>query len=135
MGAAMSQQQFASDNNAGLCPEALAALTEANAAAHTTGYGDDRWTERACDAIRALFEAEAEVFFFVSGTAVLTADTPGAKLTPEAVERLAASGRSFHSVKPQALSLTQATEMGTVYSLEELRALTGVARRHGLKVH
>ena len=171
----MSQQQFASDNNAALCPEALAALTEANAAGHTTGYGDDPWTERACEAIRNLFEAEAEVFFvfsgtaanalalahicrpyhaviahaeshvatdeagaagfFGGGTAVLTADTAGAKLTADAVERLAAGGRSFHSVRPQALSLTQATEMGTVYSLEELRALTAVARRHGLKVH
>ena len=171
----MTQQQFASDNNAGLCPEALAALTEANAAGHATGYGDDPWTERACAAIRALFETEAEVFFvfsgtaanalalahicrpyhaviahaeshvatdeagapsfFGGGTAMLTADTAGAKLTPEAVERLAAGGRSVHSVKPQALSLTQSTEMGTVYSLEELRTLTGVARGHGLKVH
>ena len=36
------------------------------------------------------------------------------------------SGRRFHSVKPRALSLTQATEMGTVYRLDEMRALTAV---------
>lgn len=62
--------QFASDNWAGLAPEALAALVEANAAGHAPAYGDDAWTARACDAIRALFEApEAEVFFVFSGTA------------------------------------------------------------------
>jgi threonine aldolase len=40
-----------------------------------------------------------------------------------------------HSVKPRALSLTQATEMGTVYTPSELTALTETARRHGLAVH
>ncbi len=55
--------------------------------------------------------------FFSGGASMLTADTPLAKLTPEAVEALASSGRGFHSVKPRALSLTQATEMGTVYAL------------------
>jgi threonine aldolase len=169
------QQQFASDNNAGMCPEALDALQRANSEAHAIGYGGDVWTERACDAIRALFETDCAVFFVFSGTAanalalaqvcrsyhaviahaeshvasdeagavgffgggasLLTADTPLAKLTPDAVERLAESGRGFHSVKPQALSLTQCTEMGTVYSPGELRGLCDVARSRGLKVH
>jgi threonine aldolase len=168
-------QQFASDNNAGLCPEAMAALVRANGEGHVTGYGDDAWTARACDMMRALFETQAEVFlvfsgtaanalalghicrpyhaviahaeshvatdeagaagFFSGGAAVLTADTPLAKLTPEAVERLAASGRGIHSVKPRALTLTQATELGTVYTPDEVRSLTALARRHGLKVH
>ena len=43
--------QFASDNNAGICPEALAALADANRG-HVTAYGDDDWTARACDATR-----------------------------------------------------------------------------------
>ena len=168
-------QQFASDNNAGLCPEALDALLRANREGHGAGYGDDAWTERACDRMRTLFETDAQVFFVFSGTAanalalahicrpyhaviahaeshivtdeagaagffgggaaILTADTPLAKVTPEAVEALASSGRGLHSVKPRALSVTQATEMGTVYALDELRGLTEAARRHGLKVH
>src|SRR5262245_39142343 len=37
-------QQFASDNNAGMCPEALDAFLRANAEGHATGYGDDAWT-------------------------------------------------------------------------------------------
>jgi threonine aldolase len=73
--------------------------------------------------------------FFSGGSALLTASTPLAKLTPEAVDTLARSGRGIHSVKPRALSLTQATEMGTVYTRSELAALAEVARRHGLAVH
>ena len=142
---------------------------------HTAGYGDDAWTERACDRLRALLETDCAVFlvfngtaanalalaqlcrsyhavvahadshiatdeagavgFFSGGASLLTADTPFAKLTPAAVEALAGSGRGVHSVKPRALSLTQATEMGTVYTREELIALTETARRLGLKVH
>ncbi|MBO0766877.1 MAG: low specificity L-threonine aldolase [Hyphomicrobiaceae bacterium] len=168
-------QQFASDNNAGLCPEALDALVAANRQGHAMGYGEDAWTERACERLRALFETDCAVFFafngtaanslalaqlcrpyhaviahaeshvatdeagapafFSGGAALLTVDTPLAKLTPAAVEALAASGRGVHSVKPRALSLTQATEMGTVYTRDELAALTEAARRFGLKVH
>ncbi len=168
-------QQFASDNNAGICPEALEALLRANAEGHVTGYGDDPWTGKACDLLRQLFETDCAVFLVFSGTAanalalghicrpyhaviahaeshvatdeagaagfysggasLLTADTPIAKLTPEAVEALVAKGRGIHSVKPRVLSLTQATEMGTVYARREVEALTGTARRHGLKVH
>jgi threonine aldolase len=73
--------------------------------------------------------------FFSGGATLITADTPLAKLTPEVVSQLATSGRGFHSVKPRALTLTQATEMGTVYSLDELRRLAAVAREHVLKVH
>jgi len=168
-------QQFASDNNTGMCPEALEAFLGANAEGHATGYGDDAWTGKACDLLRGLFECDCAVFFVFSGTAanalalaqicrpydaviahaeshvemdeagasgffaggakVATAETPLAKLTPEAVEALAGKGRGFHSTKPRVLSLTQATEMGTVYTSDELRALTETARRHALKVH
>ena len=61
--------QFASDNTAGICPEAWAALQAANAG-YAPSYGDDAWTERACAQIRALFEHDsAEVFFVFNGTA------------------------------------------------------------------
>ena len=62
-------QQFASDNYAGICPEAWAAMAEANQG-HATAYGDDPWTQRASDAFRELFEKpDAEVFFAFNGTA------------------------------------------------------------------
>ena len=61
-------RQFASDNYAGVCPEAWAAMTEANAH-HERSYGDDRWTEQAANLIRELFETDCEVFFTFNGTA------------------------------------------------------------------
>lgn len=62
-------RSFRSDNNAGICPEAMQALAEANDGAHATGYGDDPWTERAGRAFRGLFGDESAVFFVATGTA------------------------------------------------------------------
>jgi threonine aldolase len=61
-------QQFASDNYAGICPEAWQALEAANRG-HVTAYGDDPWTAKASDAFRALFETDCEVYFVFNGTA------------------------------------------------------------------
>jgi len=168
-------QQFASDNNAGLCPEAVAALIRANAEGHAPAYGEDSWSRRAMARLRELFESDCAVFFVANGTAAnglalgqlcrpyhaviahalshvetdeagacgffsggartLSAETPLGKLTPEAVEELVGRGRGVHAVKPRALSLTEATELGTVYTLQEVRELCAIARRHHLKVH
>jgi threonine aldolase len=73
--------------------------------------------------------------FFSGGATLMTADTPLGKLNPEAVERLVARFSGVHHVKARAVSITQSTEMGTVYSLAEFADVCGVARRHGLKVH
>ena len=62
------RQQFASDNYAGICPEAWQAMQAANRG-HVTSYGDDPWTEKAADAFRNLFEAACEVYFVFNGTA------------------------------------------------------------------
>ena len=45
---------FRSDNNAGLCPEALRALTDANSIGHQTGYGDDAVTAETVGLVRAM---------------------------------------------------------------------------------
>lgn len=63
---------FRSDNNAGLCPEAMEAIREANDGSHQIGYGDDAFTSRAAAAFRDLFGAEAAVFFVATGTAANT---------------------------------------------------------------
>ncbi len=62
------EQQFASDNYAGICPEAWQAMEAANRG-HVTSYGDDPWTAQAADAFRSLFETECEVYFVFNGTA------------------------------------------------------------------
>jgi len=62
-------QQFASDNYAGICPEAWAAMQAANAGS-MPAYGEDPWTARAADAFRDLFDKpDAQVFFAFNGTA------------------------------------------------------------------
>ncbi len=60
--------QFASDNNAGICPEAWEAMAKANVG-HAAGYGDDAWTRGAADAVRAAFDCDAPVYFVFNGTA------------------------------------------------------------------
>ena len=62
---------FRSDNNAGVTPEALAAIRDA-ATGHAVGYGDDEWSARAVAAVRGLFGESAEVFFVATGTAANT---------------------------------------------------------------
>ena len=69
---AMSQSgerhEFASDNTAGICPEAWAALENANTN-EVSSYGEDRWTARVCDRIREIFETDCDVYFVFNGTA------------------------------------------------------------------
>ena len=55
-------QQFASDNYSGICPEAWAAMQEANAG-HCPSYGDDAHTAEARRRFAELFETECDVFF------------------------------------------------------------------------
>src|SRR5947207_13910136 len=62
-----NRRQFASDNYAGICPEAWAALSEANAG-HEVNYGNDTWTQKAADLLREIFERDCEVFFVFNGT-------------------------------------------------------------------
>ncbi|AKJ28466.1 threonine aldolase family protein [Caldimonas brevitalea] len=174
------RQHFASDNYAGMCPEATHWFLEANNSGHQPGYGEDIWTQRSTDMLRELFQTECDVYFVFNGTAanslalasmcqsyhsvictpvahvetdecggpeffsngskLLTAEaeSPAArlgKLTPEAVEQLVTKRSDIHYPKPKVVSLTQATELGTVYTVDEVRAITEVARRQRLKVH
>src|SRR5882757_6698015 len=167
-------QQFASDNYSGICPEAWAAMAEANPG-HTPGYGEDAWTAKAADAFRALFETNCEVFFAFNGTAanslalaslcqsyhsvicsdvahvetdecgapeffsngskLLVAPSAGGKLTPDAIRAIATNRSDIHFPKPRVVTITQATETGQVYSLDEIRALSAACRELGLRLH
>jgi threonine aldolase len=54
---------------------------------------------------------------------------------PEAVAHAVTRRSDIHYPKPRALSLTQVTELGTAYGVEELGVLCETARRYGLRVH
>jgi threonine aldolase len=75
--------------------------------------------------------------FFTGGAKLIGLPADDGKIKPEQVARAIAFAEDMgvHHVKPGALSLSQATEWGTVYELAEVSALTAVARRHGLPVH
>jgi threonine aldolase len=71
----------------------------------------------------------------IAGVKLLLAAGEQGKLTPAAVERLIVRLGDEHAVQPRVVSLTQATELGTVYGIEEIRDLAALAHRHGLVVH
>lgn len=171
---AISPQQFASDNYAGICPEAWAEMERANGGS-AIAYGDDEWTERAANAFRQLFETDCEVFFVFNGTAanslalaalcqsyhsvicastahvetdecgapeffsngskLLSAPASAPKLTPELIRTIATSRSDIHFPKPAVVTITQPTETGLVYTVEEVKAISAVCRELGLKLH
>lgn len=166
--------EFASDNTAGMAPEALAAVVAANDG-FSQAYGRDQVTGRAADLLRELLDADADIHFVSSGTAAnglalgglcrsyeavlafegahIWTDEAGApsffghglkviglpgasgKIDPAGLEAALAVPDASHRQSPAALSITNATEYGAVYSAEEISALTGAARARGLRVH
>lgn len=166
--------RFFSDNAAAACPEALAAIAEADRL--DTAYDGDVWSKRLNGAFSDLFGAEVEAMWVATGTAanslalaalcpphgsivchrdahiqndecgapefythgakLLLAEGEGAKVTPSTVEALLATVRNdVHQVQPAALSITNATEYGLVYTPEETAALGALCRERGLGFH
>src|SRR5207244_484218 len=170
----VERHEFSSDNVAPICPEAWAALQEANAH-YAPSYGEDRWTARACDRIHEIFETDCDVYFVFTGTAAnalslaqlcksfqsvichqhshMQTDECGAcefftggsklllvggadgKIDINQVEALLARQSDVHSHKTGAISITQATECGTLYTRDEIAAITDLARNHQLFLH
>ena len=164
---------FASDNNSGIHPEILNAISAANTG-HAVGYGGDEITEKAIKRFKQEFGEQTEVFFVFNGTganvlglstlthsfnAVICADTAhiqtdecgapekltGCKLLPVNTIKgkiLPAGiikylhGFDFeHHSQPKVISISQVTELGTVYTLDEIKAITALAHEFGLFVH
>lgn len=73
--------------------------------------------------------------FFTGGSKLVLVQGAQGKLDLASMRAALAKHRELHSHKPGAISLTQSTELGTVYSLEELHRLAVFARDHGLRVH
>lgn len=71
----------------------------------------------------------------VLGVKLHDVDTTDAKVTPDHLHQLATALGNVHHVQPGVVSLTQATELGTLYTLEEIRSLCDVAHSYGMRVH
>jgi threonine aldolase len=164
---------FASDNYAGIHPEVLEAIAEANGG-HQVAYGEDVYTARLHEVVREHFGGDAEVFPVFNGTGanvtaltgalprwgavvaastahihtdeggapermtglkLLTVDTPDGKLTPELIDTQAWGWGDEHRAQPLAVSITNSTELGTVYTVDEIRAICDHAHAVGMRVH
>ena len=166
-------RSFASDNNAGVHPEILKAITEANQG-HAVGYGDDPYTHSAERLFKKHFGDDVEVFFVFNGTAancislkaltrsyngvicaeaahiyldecgapekftgckLIPVDTENGKLTVDIVRSAYHGIGDEHHVQPKVISITQSTEVGTVYQPNEIRSLAKFAHEHEMFLH
>jgi threonine aldolase len=73
--------------------------------------------------------------FFSGGAKILLARTDDGRLDAAAVDELVTRRSDLHFPKPRLLSVTQPTELGTLYSLDRLAELGELARRRGLRLH
>ncbi|MWV59158.1 threonine aldolase family protein [Rathayibacter sp. VKM Ac-2754] len=71
----------------------------------------------------------------VGGIKILTVDTPDGKLTPALVDEQAWGFGDEHRAQPLVVSITQSTELGTVYTPQEVRALADHAHSRGMRLH
>jgi threonine aldolase len=71
----------------------------------------------------------------VAGLKLLAVDTPDGKLTPDLVEPRLVRFGDEHAVQPRVVSITQSTELGTLYTPDEIRALADQAHSHGMLLH
>jgi threonine aldolase len=164
---------FASDNNAGVHPEILEAISRVNQG-HVVAYGDDPYTRSAVKKFEEHFGPDIAVFFTFNGTganvlslqaltrsfhSVLCSDFAhiytdecgapekhtGCKLIPlphqdgkitlESIRHAYHSIGDEHHAQPRVISITQSTEMGTVYQPDEIKALAGFAHDHDMFLH
>jgi threonine aldolase len=166
-------RSFASDNNAAVHPDVLAALARVNNG-HVVGYGDDPFTASAVQKFEERFGPGIGVFFVFNGTganvlslqalarsyeAVICTEmahiytdecgapekltgskliplhAPDGKLTVELVSHAYHGIGDQHHVQPKVISITQASELGTVYQPDEVRALATYAHERNLYLH
>jgi threonine aldolase len=73
--------------------------------------------------------------FYSNGAKLLLGQGIQGKLQPASIDAIVHSGRGIHFPKPRAVSITQATELGTVYTPGELLEIYKVAKKHDLRIH
>lgn len=69
------------------------------------------------------------------GSSLLTLSTPDGKLTTELIEPLLSRTGNVHNTQPKVISISQSTELGTVYSVNELKKITEFAHKNQMYVH
>ncbi len=161
---------FASDNNSGVHPEILKAISSVNIG-HTHAYGNDNYTELAIQKFKEHFGENIDVYFVFTGTAanvlsyktitnsfnsiicsedahtnihecaspenytgckLLTIPTKDGKINVEQIKKYMRGVDDEHFAQPKVISITQSTEFGTVYALEEIKSISDFAHNHNM---
>ncbi|MEU8761377.1 low specificity L-threonine aldolase [Streptomyces sp. NPDC048659] len=117
-----SAEAFPVFNGTGANVTALQALT-------------DRWGAVICAESAHINVDEGGAPERMGGLKLLTVATPDGKLTPELIDRQAWGWEDEHRAMPQVVSITQNTELGTVYTVDEIKAVVEHAHAKGMKVH
>ena len=96
-----------------------------------------RYESVLCTDIAHIAYQESGAAESIAGCKLLTIAHHKGKLTPDAIEKKLKTERAFgkHSTAPRIVSLTQPTEIGTVYSLKELIAISKLCKEENLLVH
>ncbi|MCD6202675.1 MAG: low specificity L-threonine aldolase [Bacteroidales bacterium] len=93
------------------------------------------WESVICAETSHIYEDECGAPEKFTGGKLIPVEPVHGKLTPERIsEQLYGFGFEHHS-QPRIISITQATETGTVYTPDEIREITGLAHKNGLLVH
>ncbi|MFJ8013381.1 threonine aldolase family protein [Streptomyces sp. NPDC096339] len=95
----------------------------------------DRWGAVICAETAHINVDEGGAPERMAGIKLLTVPTPDGKLTPELIDRQAWGWEDEHRAMPQVVSITQNTELGTLYTVDEIRAICEHAHAKGMKVH
>jgi len=121
-------------------PQAAVHLVATGTAANALALGTltQPWQAVFCHAVSHVEEDECGApEFFTGGAKLVTLPGPHARIDPAALEEaLARTGAmGVHGVQRGPLTLTQATERGTVYAPDDIARLTGIAHGHGIACH
>src|SRR5690349_8824797 len=73
--------------------------------------------------------------FFSNGTKVLLLPGENGKIKPESIEQMVKKRADIHYPKPRVVSVTNATEVGTVYTVDEMKAVGEAAKKANLHFH
>src|SRR6056297_776985 len=120
-------------------PEAMVHLVATGTAANALALATlaQPWQTIYCTPLAHVNCDECQAPEFYTGGCKLSLVGEADKMTPDALSTaIAEAGHgNVHVAQPGPVSLTQVTEMGRLYTLEDLQALSGVAAAHGLPVH
>lgn len=94
-----------------------------------------RWEAVVCADVAHVNTDEGAGPEHAAGVKLVPVAAPDGKITPTALSGVLAGRQTVHQGRLAVLSLTQATELGTVYTADEVAALAELAHAHGLTVH